>query len=43
MRVVIEDYVHSAAKILALIHKRHACFGLLASGVLAVLRIVFGH
>jgi succinate dehydrogenase / fumarate reductase, membrane anchor subunit len=41
--VVIEDYVHSAAKIPALILMRLACSGLLAAGILAVLRIVFGH
>lgn len=43
LQVVIEDYVRSAAKIAALILMRLACFGLLAAGVLAVLRIVFGH
>jgi succinate dehydrogenase hydrophobic anchor subunit len=39
--VVIEDYVHSAGKIPALILKRLACFGLLVAGVFAVLRTVF--
>ena len=43
LRVVIEDYVHSAAKIPSLIVMRLACFGLLAVGILAVLRIAFGH
>lgn len=43
LQVIIEDYVHSAAKIPSLVVMRLACFGLLAVGILAVLRIVFGH
>ncbi|HLY00277.1 MAG TPA: succinate dehydrogenase, hydrophobic membrane anchor protein [Roseiarcus sp.] len=43
LQVIIEDYVHSAAKTPSLIVMRLACFGLLALGILAVLRIVFGH
>jgi succinate dehydrogenase / fumarate reductase membrane anchor subunit len=43
LQVIIEDYVHSAAKISSLVVMRLACFGLLAAGILAVLRIVFGH
>ncbi len=41
LQVVIEDYVHSAAKLPALILMRLACFGLLAVGIYALLRIVF--
>jgi succinate dehydrogenase / fumarate reductase, membrane anchor subunit len=39
--VIIKDYTHSRAKIPALILMRLTCSGLLAAGVLAVLRIVF--
>lgn len=39
LQVVIEDYVHSAAKILALILLRLGCFTLAAAGVLGVLRV----
>src|SRR5690349_17585545 len=42
LQVVIEDYVHSAAKIPALIAMRFACFALASAGVLAVLRVAFG-
>ncbi len=41
LQVIIEDYLHSAAKILALILTRVACFALAVAGILAVLRIVF--
>ena len=43
LQVIVEDYVHSAAKFPALIFMRLSCFGLLAAGVLAVLRIDFDH
>ncbi len=43
LQVIIEDYVHSAMKIPALVLMRLACFGLVVTGILAVLRIVFGH
>lgn len=43
LQVIIEDYVHSAIKIPALIVVRLACVGLVATGILAVFRIVFGH
>jgi len=43
LQVIIEDYVHSAIKIPALVLMRLSCFGLVAAGILAVLRIVFGH
>lgn len=43
LQVIIEDYVHSAIKIPALILVRLACFGLLTIGILMVVRIVFGH
>lgn len=39
LQVVIEDYVHSWAKLPALIAVRLACFALAAVGVLATLRI----
>lgn len=42
LQVIIEDYVHSAAKIPALIFTRLACFTLAAAGTLATLRIVLG-
>jgi succinate dehydrogenase / fumarate reductase membrane anchor subunit len=42
LQVIIEDYVHSAAKIPALILTRLACFALAAAGTLATLRIVLG-
>lgn len=41
LQVVIEDYVHSWAKIPALIAMRLACFALAAAGILAVLLIAF--
>lgn len=43
LQVIIEDYVHSAMKIPALVLMRLACLGLVVTGILAVLRIVFGH
>jgi succinate dehydrogenase / fumarate reductase membrane anchor subunit len=42
LQVVIEDYVHSGLKILALIGMRFICAGLAAVGILATLRIAFG-
>ena len=42
LRVVIEDYVHSGAKIPALLAARFACFALGIAGILATLRIVLG-
>jgi succinate dehydrogenase / fumarate reductase membrane anchor subunit len=42
LQVVIEDYVHSAAKIPAIVAARFACFALCAAGILATLRIAFG-
>jgi succinate dehydrogenase / fumarate reductase membrane anchor subunit len=42
LRVVIEDYVHSGAKIPALLTARFACFALGIAGILATLRIVLG-
>ncbi len=43
LQVIIEDYVHSAMKIPALILMRLACFGVATAGILAVLHIAFGH
>jgi succinate dehydrogenase / fumarate reductase membrane anchor subunit len=42
LRVVIEDYVHSGAKIPALLVARFACFALGIAGILATLRIALG-
>ena len=39
LQVIIEDYVHSAAKIPALITMRISCIVLAATGILAVLRV----
>jgi succinate dehydrogenase / fumarate reductase membrane anchor subunit len=39
LQVIIEDYVHSSVKILALIIMRLSCFALAAAGILAVLRV----
>ena len=41
LQVVIEDYVHSGAKIPALVAARFVCFALGAAGILATLRIAF--
>ena len=43
LQVIIDDYVHSAMKIPALVLIRLACLALLAAGILALLRIAFGH
>jgi succinate dehydrogenase / fumarate reductase, membrane anchor subunit len=42
LQVIIEDYLHSAAKIPALVLVRLGCFALAAAGILAVLRIALG-
>lgn len=42
LSVVIEDYVHSAAKMPVLIAARLGCVALCVAGVLATLRIYFG-
>ncbi len=42
LTVIIEDYVHSSAKIPAVILVRFACFALAAAGILAVLRLALG-
>jgi succinate dehydrogenase / fumarate reductase membrane anchor subunit len=43
LKVVIEDYVHSWLKIVALIAVRLGCFALAAAGIIATLRIVVGN
>lgn len=43
LQVIIEDYFHSPMKMPALILMRLGCFGLVIAGILAVLRIGFGH
>lgn len=41
LQVIIEDYVHSAAKIPALIAVRLACLAFATGGILAISRIAF--
>jgi succinate dehydrogenase / fumarate reductase membrane anchor subunit len=41
LQVVIEDYVHSAAKFSAVIAVRLGCFVLATAGIVAILYIVF--
>ena len=41
LQVVIEDYVHSGLKTLALLGVRFGCCGLAVAGILATLRIAF--
>jgi len=42
LQVVIEDYVHSGAKIGALLATRFVCFALATAGIVAALRVVIG-
>lgn len=42
LQVVIEDYVHSSAKIWSLLIVRLVCFTMPVAGILAVLSIIFG-
>jgi len=41
-QVVIEDYVHSAVRLPALVTVRMRRFGLAVAGIVATLRIAFG-
>jgi succinate dehydrogenase / fumarate reductase membrane anchor subunit len=41
LRVVIEDYIHTGAKIPMLLAVRFLCFALATAGILATLRIAF--
>ena len=41
LRVVLEDYLHSWAKIPAILAVRFACFAMAVAGILATLRIAF--
>lgn len=43
LQVVIEDYVHSAARILLLILNHFLCFAICVAGVLATLSIALAH
>lgn len=43
LQVVIEDYVHSALKIPALVAMRLGCLTCAVAGILAVLQIALGH
>jgi succinate dehydrogenase / fumarate reductase membrane anchor subunit len=42
LQVVIEDYVHSGARFVAVIAVRLGCYGLAVWGIIATLRIAFG-
>ena len=42
LQVVIEDYVHSGAKIALLVAVRLGCFALAIAGIVATLRITLG-
>jgi len=42
LQVVIEDYVHSGVKFVALVAVRLGCFALAVTGIVAALRIAFG-
>lgn len=42
LQVVIEDYVHSAARFAAVIAIPLCCYGLAVVGIIATLRIAFG-
>jgi succinate dehydrogenase / fumarate reductase membrane anchor subunit len=42
LQVIIEDYIHSAAKIPTMVVTRLGCVALGTAGVLAVMRIAFG-
>lgn len=42
LQVVIEDYMHSAARLPAMVLMRLGCIGLAVAGILATLRIAFG-
>lgn len=42
LQVVIEDYIHSAAKLPALMAVRLGCFAFAVVGIVATLRIAFG-
>jgi succinate dehydrogenase / fumarate reductase, membrane anchor subunit len=43
LQVIIEDYVHSALKVAAIVAVRLACFALCVTGLLATLRIMLMH
>lgn len=42
LQVVIEDYMHSGAKVWASLLARYACFALMLVGIVATLRIAVG-
>lgn len=42
LQVVIEDYVHSGAKVWALLATRFVCFVLAMAGIVATLRVAIG-
>jgi succinate dehydrogenase / fumarate reductase membrane anchor subunit len=42
LQVMVEDYVHSAVKFVALVILRLSCFALAIAGIIATLRIALG-
>lgn len=42
VQVVVEDYVHSGARVWMLLATRFACFALAAAGIVSTLRIAIG-
>jgi succinate dehydrogenase / fumarate reductase membrane anchor subunit len=42
LQVVIEDYVHSGVKFVAVTALRLCCYGLAVVGIIAIVRIAFG-
>jgi succinate dehydrogenase / fumarate reductase membrane anchor subunit len=43
LQVIVEDYVHSAARFPALIAMRFGCFALATTGIAAVVRVCFAY
>jgi succinate dehydrogenase membrane anchor subunit len=43
LQVVIEDYVHSGFRFVAIVAVRLACYGLAVIGIIATLHIAFGN
>lgn len=41
LQVVVEDYVHSGAKLAAVIAIQLCCYGLAVVGIIAILRVAF--
>jgi succinate dehydrogenase / fumarate reductase membrane anchor subunit len=43
LQVVIEDYIHSGAKLAMLVIMRFSCIGLAVAGIIATMRITLIH